>query len=1182
MTEPRFVHLRLHTDYSLVDGVVRVKELIKACGAQRMPAVAVTDENNLFALIKFYSGAMNAGLKPIMGADLWVQADDPEDEPCYVCCLVQNEEGYRNLTLLISRAWQSNQHRGRALIRREWLVELNEGLILLSGARVGDVGRLLLAGKTDQARERAADYQRAFGDRFYLEVQRTERPGDEDCLHASVALAAELGLPVVATNDVRFIRPEDFEAHEARVCIHDGNALDDPRRPRKYSEQQYLKSEEEMAALFSDLPEALENSVEIARRCTLDIRLGENFLPEFPIPEGLTIEEYFGKVSREGLEERLAVLLDRAAPDYDAKREPYDRRLQFELDIINQMGFPGYFLIVADFIQWGKQHEVPVGPGRGSGAGSLVAYALGITDLDPIEYDLLFERFLNPERVSMPDFDVDFCMEKRDRVINYVADKYGRDAVSQIITFGTMAAKAVVRDVARVQGKPYGMADRLSKMIPGTPGMTLAKALEQEDNLREFLEDDGNPDKEAVNEIMEMAFKLEGLTRNVGKHAGGVVIAPGKLTDFAPLHCDEEGDNLVTQYDKDDVEAAGLVKFDFLGLKTLTIIDWAVKAANVRRGREGEGPLEIERIPLDDKPSFDLLKKGDTTAVFQLESQGMKELIKKLKPDVFEDIIALVALYRPGPLESGMVDNFINRKHGREPLAYPDPQYQHEWLEPILKPTYGVILYQEQVMQIAQVLAGYTLGGADMLRRAMGKKKPEEMAKQREIFESGAKDKGIDPDLAMKIFDLVEKFAGYGFNKSHSAAYALVAYQTAWLKAHYPAEFMAAVISADMQNTDKVVTFIDEAKSMGLKVLPPDVNSCGYRFTVNPEGDIVYGLGAIKGLGEGPIDAIVTARGDSGGEAGASGEKAFEDLFDFCRRIDLKKINKRSLEALVRAGALDKLGPNQHFNDRAVLMATLPDAIAAAEQDARNEAAGMMDLFGGGGDDHSATTEVAWKPARDWNDEIRLNGERDTLGLFLTGHPIDQFESEVRQFVSNRLNALQPTGKGEAATVAGLVVALRITRSKRSGERMAFVTLDDKTGRLEVSVFGKTFAQYGERVQKDALLVVRGGVRMDDYTGGFNLVADEVMDMREARATFGRRLRVKVPVDDSLPATLNRTLAPYRANGQGGGLAVLLDLSHREADAALFLGEDWRVIPHESLVDDLRGRYGDGAVTLEY
>jgi len=1166
LSDPRFVHLRLHTDYSLVDGVVRVKELIKTCVNDQIPAVAVTDDSNLFALIKFYQNAMNAGIKPLMGADLWVQGTHIE-EPACLSFLVLNEVGYQNLTLLISRAWQTNQDRGRALVKPEWVAELNEGLIVLSAASQGEVGQLLLAEKHEQAQQYASWLASVYGDRFYLEVQRTSRPGDEDCLHASVALAGQLGLPVVATNDVRFLRREDFEAHESRVCIHDGNTLDDPRRPKKYSEEQYLKSADEMAALFSDLPEALANTVEIARRCTLDIRLGENFLPDFPIPEGMTIEQYFEKVSSDGLEERLKVLLDKDDPEYAIKRKDYDDRLRFELDIINQMGFPGYFLIVADFIQWGKDNEVPVGPGRGSGAGSLVAYAMKITDLDPIGYDLLFERFLNPERVSMPDFDVDFCMEKRDRVINYVADKYGRDAVSQIITFGTMAAKAVVRDVARVQGKPYGLADRLSKMIPGIPGMTLTKALEQEETLREFLESDENSDKDAANEIMEMAFKLEGLTRNVGKHAGGVVIAPGKLTDFAPLYCEEDGTNLVTQYDKDDVESAGLVKFDFLGLKTLTIIDWAVKAANVKRGREGLDNLVIDHIPLDDSLSFDLLKRGDTTAVFQLESQGMKELIKKLKPDVFEDIIALVALYRPGPLESGMVDNFVNRKHGREPLAYPDPQYQHEWLEPILKPSYGVILYQEQVMQIAQELAGYTLGGADMLRRAMGKKKPEEMAKQRAIFEEGAKGKGVDPDLAMKIFDLVEKFAGYGFNKSHSAAYALVAYQTAWLKVHYPAEFMAATISADMQNTDKVVTFIDECKTMGLQVLPPDVNSCGYRFTVNPEGDIVYGLGAIKGLGEGPIDAIVSARAD-GGE--------FKDLFDFCRRIDLKKINRRSLEAMVRAGVLDKLGPKSSFHDRAQLLATLPDAIAAADQDARNEAAGIMDMFGAV--DDSPATAVEWKPARAWNDETRLNGERDTLGLFLTGHPIDQYEKEVRQFVTARINSLQPTGKGEAATIAGLVVALRITRSKRSGDRMAFITLDDKTGRVEVSVFGKTFAEYGELVQKDTLLIFKGGVRNDEYTGGFNLVADEIMDMRQARETFARRLRVAVPVAEDLPQQLQQMLSPY----QGGNTPVLLDLDHNIAAASFWLGDEWKISPHESLVEELRVRFGEDAVRMEY
>lgn len=1169
MTDPAFVHLRVHTDYSLVDGLVRVKGLVKQCVAQGMPAVGVTDDSNLFALIKFYSAAQGAGIKPIAGADLWLESSLFE-EPLRICALVQNAVGYQNLTLLISRAWQHNQLRGRSVVKREWLQELNDGLILLSAARHGEIGRLLLADKRDEAAAVATEFRQWFGDRFYLEVQRTERAGDEDCLHATVALADALQLPVVATNDVRFLVEDDFDAHEARVCIHDGATIDDSRRPRKYSEQQYLKSEAEMVALFADLPEALANSVQIAKRCNVDLRLGKSFLPDFPIPPGFTIEQFIEEESRRGLNLRLESILDAAAPDYAERRRPYDERLQFELKTINDMGFPGYFLIVSDFIRWAKENDVPVGPGRGSGAGSLVAYALEITDLDPIQYDLLFERFLNPERISMPDFDVDFCMDKRDRVISYVADKYGREAVGQIITFGTMAAKAVVRDVARVQGKPYGLADRLSKMIPPTPGMTLEKALEQEEPLREFLNSDEHSDSEAANEIWDMALQLEGLTRNVGKHAGGVVIAPGRLTDFAPLHCDEDGDNLVTQFDKDDVESAGLVKFDFLGLKTLTIIDWAVRAANQRRARSGEAPLDISEIPLDDAPSFELLKRGETTAVFQLESQGMKELIKKLRPDVFEDIIALVALYRPGPLESGMVDNFINRKHGREPLAYPDPQYQHQWLEPILKPTYGVILYQEQVMQIAQVLAGYTLGGADMLRRAMGKKKPEEMAEQREIFESGARDKGVDGELAIRIFDLVEKFAGYGFNKSHSAAYALVAYQTAWLKVHYPAEFMAAVISADMQHTDKVVTFIDECHSMGLKVLPPDVNSCGYRFTVNDDGDIVYGLGAIKGLGEGPIDAIVQAR--------AAG-MVFEDLFDFCRRVDLKRMNKRSMEALIRAGALDTMGPQREFSDRATLMASLPDAMQAAEQDARNEAAGMDDLFGGGGGGTAEAPAVEWKVGRPWSDDERLNGERDTLGLFLTGHPIDQFEREVNRFVSARLNSLTPTGKGEVATVAGLVVALRITRSKRSGERMAFLTLDDKTGRVEVSVFGRVFAQFAERIEKDVLLVIRGAVRNDEYTGGFGIMADEIFNIAEARAQYARRLALATPVSASLPALLQRVLEPYRSEH---GCPVMLKLTHSDGRVSMVLGDPWRVRPEQALVEELRNRFGDKSVAIEY
>src|SRR6056297_2029856 len=835
-----FVHLRLHTEYSLVDGLVRIKPLVQRTAELGMGAVAITDLCNFYGLVKFSKAAYAAGIKPIFGAELAVVDSHDAEEAFPLVLLVASETGYRNLTRLISVAYTEGQHLGMPRVNREWLGQYSEGLIALSGGARGDIGRALLVGREEQASQRLRYWMRCFPDRFYLEVHRTGREGDEDHLHAAVALAAAHDCPVVASNDVRFLLRDEFEAHEARVCIGESRTLDDPRRARRHSEQQYLRSPEEMTELFADLPEAIENTVCIAMRCNFALTLGQPCLPDYPVPEGLSMEAYFRRLSHEGLDERLARLALREDPEAVAT---YRQRLDFELDTIIQMGFPGYFLIVMDFIRWAKQHAIPVGPGRGSGAGSLVAYALEITDLDPLAYDLLFERFLNPERVSMPDFDVDFCMERRDEVIEYVADTYGRDAVSQIITFGTMAAKAVVRDVARVQGKPYGLADKLSKMIPFEVGMTLGKALEQEDALREFLEEDGQ-----AQEIWDMAVQLEGITRGVGKHAGGVVIAPSRLTDFSPLYCDDSRGGLVTQYDKGDVEEAGLVKFDFLGLRTLTINDWAVHMIDEAREGRGESALDIDALPLNDTASFELLKSGDTTAVFQLESRGMKELIKDLRPDCFEDIVALVALYRPGPLQSGMVENFFNRKHGREAISYPDAQYQHARLKPILEPTYGIILYQEQVMQIAQELAGYTLGEADLLRRAMGKKNPAQMAEQREVFQQGAQSRGVDADLAMKIFDLVEKFAGYGFNKSHSAAYALVSYQTAWLKAHYPAQFMAAVMSSELDNTDKIVLFVDECKRMSLSLRLPDVNAGRYMFTVNARREIVYGLGAIKGL----------------------------------------------------------------------------------------------------------------------------------------------------------------------------------------------------------------------------------------------------------------------------------------------------------------------------------------------
>ncbi|MDY0068380.1 MAG: DNA polymerase III subunit alpha [Porticoccaceae bacterium] len=1163
-SDPAFVHLRVHTEYSLVDGIVRIKPLIKAVAGQGMPAVAVTDVCNFFALVKFYKAAMGAGIKPICGADFQVQSPLADGQPSQLTLLVQDNTGYRNLTALISKGYLEGQVQGRPTVRREWIAAHAEGLIALSGGRHGDVGQALLAGKEGLAEELLAGWQRDFPGRYYLELIRTGRQDEEDYLHAAVALATRRDCPVVATNEVCFLTEEQFDAHEARVCIFEGRTLDDPRRERRYSREQYLRSPAEMAELFADIPEALANSVEIARRCSLDLRLGEYFLPEYPVPAGKTLEEYFREVSFEGLYERFRVILPEGVENRAEKVTIYEDRLRFELDIIIQMGFPGYFLIVMDFIRWAKQNQIPVGPGRGSGAGSLVAYALQITDLDPLAYDLLFERFLNPERVSMPDFDIDFCMDNRDRVIAYVADRYGRDAVSQIITFGTMAAKAVVRDVARVQGKSYGLADKLSKMIPMEIGMTLEKAHEQEEVLREFLAGD-----EEAQEIWEMALQLEGITRNVGKHAGGVVIAPTTLTDFAPLYCDETGGGLVTQFDKDDVEQAGLVKFDFLGLRTLTIIDWAVKMVNAKRP-PGQA-IDINLIPLDDKPSYELMQRAETTAVFQLESRGMKDLIKRLQPDCFEDIVALVALFRPGPLQSGMVDDFINRKHGRAEVAYPHPQYQHPLLKPVLEPTYGIILYQEQVMQIAQVLGGFTLGGADLLRRAMGKKKAEEMAKQRQIFTEGAVANGIDEDLASNIFDLMEKFAGYGFNKSHSAAYALLAYQTAWLKHHYPAEFMAAVMSADMQNTDKVVTLVEECRAMGLTITPPDVNRGQYAFTVSPGGEIIYGLGAIKGLGEGPVDSIIAARGNG---------KPFRDLFDFCARVDLRKVNKRALEAMIRAGALDRIGPEGDPGfGRAVMLAAMEEAIKLADQQSRNAESGMGDLFG---DTVAASApEIGYHgfgSVRRFTIKQRLQGEKETLGLYLTGHPVDEYIDELAFFVPDRISNLKPSR--EPQLVAGLVVSMRAMKNKK-GDNMAFVVLDDRSGRLEVAIFADKYREYRDKIVKDALLVIEGSVSEDDYSGGLKMRADGVRTLYEARQNYIRGITLDIPVEKfqvSGVDNLARLLEPYRA----GGCPITVHYRGDSAEGDVRLGGDWAVNPEDELLHKLRDSYGLGAVRLDY
>ncbi|WP_337911887.1 DNA polymerase III subunit alpha [Vibrio cholerae] len=1158
MSDPKFIHLRIHSDFSMVDGLSKVPPLVKKVAAMGMPAMALTDFTNLCGLVKFYSTAHNCGVKPIIGADFTLQSEEFGDELTKLTLLAKNNVGYKNLTLLISKAYLRGHVQHQPVIDKAWLAAHAEGLIVLSGGKSGEVGRALLKGNQQQVERCIEFYQTHFADHFYLELIRTGRADEESYLHFALDVAEQYDLPVVATNEVVFITEESFEAHEIRVAIHDGYTLEDPRRPKNYSPKQYLRSEAEMCELFADIPEALANSVEIAKRCNVTVRLGEYFLPNFPTG-GMAIEDFLVMKSREGLEERLEFLFP--DPEVRAKRRPeYDERLQIELDVINQMGFPGYFLIVMEFIQWSKDNDIPVGPGRGSGAGSLVAYALKITDLDPLEYDLLFERFLNPERVSMPDFDVDFCMDKRDQVIDHVAEMYGRDAVSQIITFGTMAAKAVIRDVGRVLGHPFGFVDRISKLVPPDPGMTLEKAFIAEPALQELYDAD-----EEVKELIDKCRILEGCTRNAGKHAGGVVISPTAITDFAPIYCDAEGNFPVTQFDKNDVETAGLVKFDFLGLRTLTIIDWALGLVNPRLKKAGKPPVRIEAIPLDDARSFRNLQDAKTTAVFQLESRGMKELIKRLQPDCFEDIIALVALFRPGPLQSGMVDNFIDRKHGREAISYPDEKWQHESLKEILEPTYGIILYQEQVMQIAQVLSGYTLGGADMLRRAMGKKKPEEMAKQRAVFQEGAEKNGVDGELAMKIFDLVEKFAGYGFNKSHSAAYALVSYQTLWLKTHYPAEFMAAVMTADMDNTEKVVGLVDECKNMGLTVLPPDINSGLYRFNVDDNGAIVYGIGAIKGVGEGPIEAILEARNKGG---------YFKDLFDFCARIDLKKVNKRVIEKLILAGALDRLGPH-----RAAMMASVDDAVRAASQHHQAEAFGQADMFGVLTD---APEEVEQKYTQvpEWPEKVRLEGERETLGLYLTGHPVDEYLKELTKYTSCRLNEAAPTRRDQSLTVAGLVIAARVMTTKR-GTRIGLMTLDDRSGRMEVMLYSEALDRYAEWLEKDKILVVSGQVSFDDFNGGLKMSAREVMDLGSAREKFARGLSISIlqsQIDQQFFERFSHILEPHRA----GTVPVNVYYQRPDARARLTLGTEWRVTPSDTLLDELKQLLGHDQVELEF
>ena len=1143
-----FVHLGIHTEFSITESIVRIPDLIKAAVNDDMPALALTDLSNLHAAVKFYKKCLDQGIKPILGSV--IRLNNAEQK---VTLLAMSNIGWRSLTELVSQGFIEGQQLDIPCVQKQWVLDQNQDMIVLLGLH-SDVGKMLNSSNPQKAEPLLEEWIEKFGNRVYLALTRTDRPDEEYFIAEAIKLAQKYNIGVVAHNDVHFVAATDYEAHEARVCIADGYVLGDNRRPRSYSTEQYFKTAAQMTELFSDIPAAIENSYHIAKRCNVSLRLGFNDLPDYPIPEGHTIDSFFAHVSEQGLEERLDFLypVEKRDQDWSEIRKVYDDRLAYEIGTILDMGFPGYFLIVMDFIQWSKSNGVPVGPGRGSGAGSLVAYSLKITDLDPLRYDLLFERFLNPERVSMPDFDIDFCIAGRDRVIDYVARHYGREAVSQIATFGTMAAKGAIRDVARVLGKPYGLADRISKMIPTKPiGVDLRGALDIEPQLKDIITNPSNPDHEDAAEIWEMALKLEGITRNTGKHAGGVVIAPGKITDYSAVMCDADGTNRVAQFDKDDVESAGLVKFDFLGLRNLTVIEDAIQNINKRIGPDQA--VDIVHIPLDDPKAYLIFAEANTTAVFQFESVGMKKMLKEARPSKFEEIIAFVSLYRPGPMD--LIPDFIHRMHGGE------FEYLHPLLEGVLEPTYGIMVYQEQVMQAAQYCAGYTLGGADMLRRAMGKKKPEEMVKQRQIFIEGAAEKEIDEATANHIFDYMEKFAGYGFNKSHAAAYALIAYQTAWLKAYYPAEFMAAVLTSEMQNTDSVVFLIDDCRSNQLEVVPPSINMSFYKFHASDEKTIVYGLGAIKGVGEQAMQSVIDSRVQDG---------PYTDLFDFCHRIDLKKINKRTLEALIRSGALDCLGI-----DRASIMAQLPEAVQAADQARHNRETGIMDLFG----EVEEVQRKPLKPVKAWSDEVRLKGEKDTLGLYLTGHPIDVYRTELKSFISVRINELTPTRRGVTTVFAGLVLDV-----VNFPNRM-MVTLDDGTARIEVSANHERFQRFKEIIQVDRVVVIEGEIyEREGYDRPMGRLT-KAFSLNEIRQKRANSIQIKLLPEHfspSLSQDLQKILLPFCDVDMCNHIPLQLHIDYAYASAEVHLGLNWKVAPQDALLAQLRDYFGKEVIHIEY
>ena len=1143
-----FSHLRVASEYSISHGLITIDQIVDQAVKNNMPSVALTDNLNMFGLVKFFIKAEKKGIKPISGSSINVIFED-DDFAHELLCLAKNNNGHKNLMKILSQS-HNNIHFPSPIITFEELCLLKNDIKVISGGKSSHIFDLLKRGKVEDTKTKLETFQSAFGEDFVIEVQKTNRADELDYISHVLPLASEKGIPVIATNDVIFSNKEDYDIHETKVCINTGKTLNDPNREKKFSNEQFFKSQEQMSELFNNCDEFLSNTAEIAKQCNVSFDSKGYFLPEYPVPKNHDFNSFLSDLSFKNLNNLIK--------DFDAdKKAVYQDRLNYELTQISTMGFSSYFLIVYDFIEWSKNNDVPVGPGRGSGAGSLVAYSLGITALDPIEHGLLFERFLNPERISMPDFDIDFCTEKRDLVIDYVSTKYGSNAVSQIVTFGTMAARAVVKDVTRALGKPYGLGERISKMIPFVPGMTLDRAIKEQPIFKQTIKDDPE-----VSEVLELAFKLEGIARNVGKHAGGIVIAPGALSDFCPTYLDRQSSALMTQYDKDDVEKIGLVKFDFLGLRTLTVIDWATKSINKYLKDQSKTPLDIHSLKLDDPKVFELLSSGKTMAVFQLESSGMRDLIKRLKPTKFEDITALLALYRPGPLDSKMDDQFVDRKHGKIPVTYP-----HELLEPVLSETYGVILYQEQVMQAAQVLAGFSLGQADILRRAMGKKDVVEMETQREIFVEGCDKKDIKKSTAEKIFDLIEKFAGYGFNKSHSAAYALLSYQTAYLKTYYPEHFMAAVLSTELGNTDKIYALTEECKKLDITVLKPNILLGEKKFIVNKNKEIEYGLGGIKGVADSFITHVSKIRETH----------EFKDLWDFTRNVDIKLGGKKSLEALSFCGAFDSIAPS-----RSTAIACITDMLQDGGK-AISSASSSGDLF--------ASIELDFDPYQKYTNikELplveKLNLEKKSLGYYLSGHPVKAIKENIRPLRSHEISNLKIDTK--KARLVCLINSVRQIKDNRN-KPLTFINFDDGTGAMDGIITSEILENCYSILKESSMLVLKGAIEMDDYRSKefgetmFRMRIKEVSLIEDELVSKVKKITIRADnnSDESISKLTNNLMkVPHEVWGNGN-CSIQLKVFNNESEAIIELGDEYLLRPTQENLDLLRDLFGQDSIEI--